>query len=141
MSNTKTARQRLTLAFPMEVRGPRYCDANNEHFAATEVDGRRLLAIGYTDKQAVARLKQEATELLVAGIDARDKGQTLIGCGDGTVILVNFRHGNWGFALFGGSVGGRRGGTVGMQSESEAIDSARRQANEVLGGILWEQEV
>jgi hypothetical protein len=79
-------------------------------------------------------LLQEIRDALT---EHRNYQRKVIGCKSGEVLVVHFRHGNWGYDIAGE---GRRGCSScwGMKSFEEAVEKAIDHANQVWGGPIWQ---
>jgi len=83
-----------------------------------------------------AKLRQTAREQIDQALkQVAEYRQHFIGCNDGTVLLVQFRHGHWGYVIAGF---GRASSTSGMETYESAVESALYHAKQAYGGINWE---
>jgi hypothetical protein len=91
-----------------------------------------------SERDAVAGLKAEVVERLTEHQEAcKNSGRRVIGTGDGSVFIVEFRNGNWGYEICGA---GRSyaGASCGMKSLGDAIAYAKAHATDSFGGVAWE---
>lgn len=90
---------------------------------------------------SVNTAKAKLKPLLVAEIndaltEHRNYQRRVIACQDGTVLVVYFRYGNWGYDIAGA---GRSGCCTnsGFKTFEEAVEKATSHAEQSYGGMLW----
>ena len=95
-----------------------------------------------TYANSIAKAKPKLREALSKAVDAallqvQNYQQVLLGCEDGTVLLVQFCYGTWGYDIAGP---GRKhfSGVTGHESLEVAIKAARRHAADSYGAVQWE---
>lgn len=64
-------------------------------------------------------------------------GQAMIGCTDGTVILVQYRHGSWGYSIGGPGRAWMSGVMGGDDDFRVTCDRAQKHAADSFGGVAW----
>lgn len=81
-----------------------------------------------------ARAEMQVAEALRAVGNQRSR---IIGCTDGTILLVRFRHDAWGYEIAGP---GRNyaGACIGGKDFEDVLEAARRHAEGSYGGVAWE---
>jgi len=125
-----------TLRFNLPVEF-RHGDRTGFSFVSS-IDGEHLT--GYYPSGTLAKknlrrqLEQEIQECFEA---KRNCQRRFIGCSGGTVFIVEFRYGTWGYSIIGGIGRKYTSGVQGFSSLDEALDKARSHA-EAFGGMLWE---
>ena len=109
----------------------------------TYVDHEALSLSCYASSQssAVAKLRPQLVaavgDALVA-VDSEHRRQWIIGAGDGSVFLVQYSLGSWGYRICGS---GRSYACSSWASDStmeDAIAMARTHAADAFGGVGWE---
>lgn len=85
------------------------------------------------------RLAGEVVERLRGLAEAeRNSRRTLIACGDGTVLLVEFQFGAWGYRMAGAGRGYASSYCGAHASHDEVAGFAREHARQSFGGVTWE---
>lgn len=100
-----------------------------------------LLAEGAgTEKKAIDKLKKSVMDTLTeAHLNKENWQQTAIGCGDGTVLVVQFKHGHWGYSMSGPDR--KHGSSMSMgpnDTHKSAMEAAKKHAEQCYGGVKWE---
>ena len=92
---------------------------------------------------SVATAKKAMRESILANLpqtlaDAKYAGKIgAIGCTDGTVMVVSFSHGQWGYRFAGPDRSGRlSSGCMGMETYEEAVQRASDHADS-FDGVAW----
>jgi hypothetical protein len=83
-----------------------------------------------------AGLLQEVQEAVKT---AQNVNRRLIGCKDGTVLVVEYRYGSWGYSSWG--PGRNHASACGLGADGtyeKALEAARKHAQDGYGGIAWE---
>lgn len=124
---------KVTLSFPVHIReeahGVRY-----GIFTDTKLGGIEYGSDGQIRAKLKARLEAQLNE---AVLDQHTQQGRVIGCGDGTVFVVFFRMGTWHAGIYG--PGHTHGGyTVGGKDLVSVVESTKRHAADVFGGVAWE---
>ena len=91
-----------------------------------------------SEAQARKRLKALVSENLADLRDERENWQRhAIGCTDGTVLLVEYSRGSWGYRMCGP---GREYAPSCLSNDDfvQTLDSARKHADSSYGGISWQ---
>lgn len=89
------------------------------------------------DDARCKKLAAALVECAKAAADAEQNGRrTMLGCGDGTVLLVEFRHG-WGYQVAGGARP-RSSAVLCGDGHDASLEAARAHAHQSYGGVAWE---
>lgn len=95
-----------------------------------------------SEKEAKVRLGVEVVKRLRAGVEAeKNSRRTIVGCGDGTVLMVCFS-GSWGYYISGPERSRASSCWSSPNSgEEETLRLAREHAAQCFGGVSWETSV
>lgn len=125
--------QTVTLTVPFAAR----LEVNAEYMAF--IDHPLVSVCVYAEaSKAKGKLKTQLIAQIEDGLRALKYTETLLlGCGDGTVLVVCYNHGAWGYHI-GGPGHKYAGSSAGAKDYSEATVQARSHAEQSYGGVLWE---
>jgi len=96
-----------------------------------------------TERAARKKLRSQLQEKVNNALaQLHNDRRAMLGCGDGTVLLVEFRFDSWGYTIAGPGL--KHYGACGCAYDATfatfdmARDDARRHAEQSYGGIVWE---
>ena len=96
--------------------------------------------ISYTEAQLKKNLRAKAIEAVESfHASEQNSRQRIITAKDGTVFIVQFRHGAWGYYIA-HAQSSYAGSTLGRKSFEETLADARQHA-EQCGGVSWESSL
>ena len=115
-------------------------DGSGRYFAAirsTEGDLLGGFTAGTPDKARRGLAGETLKSLEKLSAMERHYERYIMGCGDGTVLIVAFRFEAWGYPISGP---GRKhsGATCGYKTFDEAVQKAKDHAGQGYGGVTWE---
>lgn len=123
---------------------PVHSTSNTKEFCSSldvsALCGRAVIGTSYkSHKSADNDLKKRIIQLLADKLDADHYyQQRVIGCGDGTVLIVKYSgHGKFAYDICGP---GRkhRSGCMGAPTFDQCCIDARKHADQCFGGVKWE---
>lgn len=126
----------VAIKFPI-IRGSEQASCTYAWFSPV-CDG--VVYDGPDGNKAKRELRAKITETLnnlVTESDRSNKRRRVIGCGDGTVLIVAREHGAWGYTMHGA---GRSGysSCCGAESFETCVADAKRHAESSYAGVAWE---
>ena len=83
-------------------------------------------------------LKRQIQERIKEGFEAlRNTRQAVICTKDGTILIVQFRIGSWGYSIASDGRSYMGGCSIGSGSYEQALTQAKEHAEQCYGGIAW----
>lgn len=124
----------VTIGFPIRMADDK---TGFTYVAHDHLDGASVYAGSIAT--AKAKLRKVVREQIDAALrQVAEYRQRFIGCGDGTVLLVQFRYGNWGYEIAGPGRSYHSGACCSTgDSFDHAVEAAKRHAAES-SGVAWE---
>jgi hypothetical protein len=129
------AEPKVTVSFPVTIRH----DSNGGHgyFNNSGLSGIEYGSDAIIKAKLRKRAEAEVAEALRLKAEVRGR---IIGCTDGTVLVVRFKYDSWGYAIYG--AGRTHGGAVlGDNNFDAALAAAMRHAVSSYGGVAWENSL
>ncbi len=122
-----------SISLPMSVHG----GPGNQHATVEGIDATHVMASTPTGVRKA--LKARVMECLQKYNEAeRNYQRCVIGCNNGTVLIVRFAYGSWGYDIAGaGRQGMSHSSSTNKRFEDELRD-ARAHAEQSYGGVAWE---
>lgn len=95
------------------------------------------LSVGTVKKRLLAKMTARVNDAIEAFANDRRK---LVACNDGTSLLVEFRHGSWGYSILrpDGTAGS---GVCGIDGYDKALEYAQDHAAQSYGGVKVETRI
>ncbi len=127
-----------TINLPFLVRhDPAYGGGAGFAYIDDPIEG--VSCYGSSLASAKKALRRALTEKVFGALkSAKETRRSMIGTKEGSIMLVEFRYGGWGYAFYGPGRKHAGGGTIGLDSFEEAVEKARSHAETGFGGISWE---
>jgi hypothetical protein len=102
----------------------------------------RITGVAYgSDGQIKAKLKKVISERVEEGLRAAEYGSRgrVIGCADGTTLIVRYAHDQWGYSISGPGRKFAGFNTGGERADLESVyKQAMDHAAQAYGGVAWE---
>lgn len=132
-----------TISLPLDVRIYPHSESPSTICGYVPALDEVRLVYGGSESGVKAKLREAARAALADMIEAaqpENRKRSMIGCGDGTVLLVEREHGSWGYRICGA---GRQGcaSAWGSKDHADAVTRAREHAEQAYSGIAWEHSI